>query len=93
MLNQVIIVGRLTSEVEDNKITLAVQRIFKNEEGIYETDFIPVIVQGGIESNMKEYCHKGDIVGIKGRTETREDKVVIIAEKVTFLSSKKKDEE
>ena len=38
MLNQVIIVGRLTSEVEDNKITLAVQRIFKNEEGIYEEE-------------------------------------------------------
>ena len=49
MLNQVVLVGRLTDDVEVVKtengksystITLAVQRSFKNSEGVYEADFI-----------------------------------------------------
>ena len=49
MLNQVVLVGRLTDnptviETENGKkytaINLAVQRAFKNSDGIYESDFI-----------------------------------------------------
>ena len=49
MLNQVVLVGRLTSdleakELEDGKkvtnMTLAIPRSFKNAEGEYETDFV-----------------------------------------------------
>ena len=48
--------------------------------------------------NTKEYCKKGDIVGVKGRIESHvyekndEKKYVteVIAERVTFLSSKDK---
>ena len=48
----------------------------------------------------KEYCRKGDLVGVKGRiqTNTREDEngdkkffMNIVAEKVTFLSSQSRD--
>lgn len=110
-MNQVVIVGRLTKdpevkELEDGKkvsnMTLAVQRSFKNEEGIYEADFINVNLWNGIAQNTAEYCKKGDIVGVKGRlqTSTYEDKesgdnkfrLDVVAEKVTFLSSKTKDE-
>lgn len=49
MLNQVVIVGRLTSDPEINEvengrkvtyITVAVPRTYKNVDGNYETDFI-----------------------------------------------------
>ena len=93
-------------EVNENKkaiISLAVPSNFKNEDGEYETDFIDCILWNGIASNIAEYCKKGDIVGVKGRIKT--DNIVnddgeiigkttlVIAEKVTFLSSKKEEKE
>lgn len=100
MLNQIILVGRLTKNVElneiDNKkqavITLAVNRAFKNEEGIYETDFIPVMLWNGVAEQTAEYLKKGDLLGVKGRIESNENKIIINAEKVTFLSSKSKED-
>ena len=111
MLNQIIIVGRLTKEPEIEKtsegkermqITLAVPRSYKNAEGEYETDFIDCVLWNTIASNTAEYCRKGDVLGVKGRiqtsnyeTETGEKKknTQIIAEKITFLASKKDKEE
>ena len=79
MLNQVILVGRLTSdletkELEDGKkvsnMTLAIPRSFKNADGEYETDFIDVVTFGQIADTTAEYCKKGDMIGVKGRVET-----------------------
>lgn len=89
MSNCVIIIGRLADEIKEGKIKLAVNRPFENKEGIYETDFIPIVLWGGTYESTKEYIHKGDLVGIKGRLETKDEKVYVIAEKLTFLSSKK----
>lgn len=58
---------------------------------------------GGISNNVKEICHshKGDLVGVRGRIQTtvEEDEegnklkyMDIIAEKVTFLPSRKTEE-
>lgn len=110
MLNQVVLVGRLTDDIEViskengkkvSSLVLAVQRSYKNSEGIYEADFIKCTLWNAVASSTSEYCHKGDIVGIKGRLQVNsyEDKdgtkkysTEVIAEKVTFLSSKKVDE-
>lgn len=110
MLNQVVLVGRLTKDPEvittesgkkASTVTLAVQRTYKNADGIYEADFINCILWDAIAANTSEYCHKGDIVGVKGRIQSRKyetsDKttkfvIEVIAEKVTFLSSKKTEE-
>lgn len=89
MLNNVMLVGRLLNEVADDVLELSVNRVNKNEDGIYESDIIPMIVWEGITKQMKEYCKKGDLIGVRGRLETRDDKVVVIGEKVTFLSSNK----
>lgn len=99
MLNQIVLVGRIVEkptliEKENKKywqITLAVNRSFKNEEGIYETDFVPIVLWQGIAENVVEYCNKGDIVGAKGRIEMADDKIQIVAEKITFLSNKKEE--
>lgn len=102
MLNQVVIVGRLVEDIKTEKVndaerrvlTLAVPRPFKNVDGTYDTDFINCVLWNGIANNTAEYCKKGDVVGIKGRLQTDENKTIqIIAEKVTFLSSNKEEKE
>lgn len=110
MLNQVMVVGRLVSdpevkELESGKevanITIAVNRSYKNAEGVYETDFIDCVLWEAIASNTTEYCRKGDVIGVRGRLQTevveQEDGTKkkytnVVAEKVTFLSAKKNDD-
>ena len=110
MLNQVVLVGRLTDDLEvtetekGKKVTtmiLAVQRTFKNADGVYEADFIKCTLWNAAASSTSEYCKKGDIIGLKGRLQVNsyEDKdgtkkysTEVIAEKVTFLSSKPLDD-
>lgn len=100
MLNQVVLVGRIAQDLEIKelesgrkvvKITLAVPRSFKNANGEYDTDFIDCIAFGGIAENTTEYCEKGDLVGVKGRVQKlgNEETIKIVAEKITFLASKK----
>ena len=82
-------------------ITVAVPRSYKNVEGTYDTDFIRCTLWNGIAETTCEYCKKGDIVGVKGRIQTSNyekdgEKVYatdIIAEKVSFLSSKRQETE
>ena len=90
---------------ENNKkrtlITVAVPRSYKNMEGNYETDFIRCTLWNVIAENTCEYCKKGDVIGVKGRIQTSNYEVEgekkysmdIIAEKVSFLSSKKQEAE
>ena len=109
MLNQTVIVGRIVKDPElketdsGKKVTniaLAVPRSFKNMNGEYETDYIPCVLWKGVAESTTQYCKKGELVGIKGRIqsrsyETEEEKryvVELIAEKVTFLTSKNKEE-
>lgn len=106
MHNIVYLIGRLTEdpekkELEDGKdmltINLAVQRSYKNEDGIYETDFIRCILWNGIATNTAEYCKRGDLVGVKGRLQTRKYEVneevkyitEVIVDRISFLASKK----
>ena len=79
MLNQIVLVGRLTKDPEiithDNNIKrtavdLAVPRSYKNVDGVYETDYIKCVLWNGIAKNTCEYCKKGDLIGVKGRIQT-----------------------
>lgn len=107
MVNQIILVGRLvkTPELEltdsgkkISTITLAVPRTYKNLNGEYDTDFIDCTLWTGVAENTSEYCKTGDILGVRGRVQsriiekddgTKYKKMEIIAEKVSFLSSTK----
>ena len=111
MLNQIVIVGRLVRDPELKEsengspfttVTLAVPRSYKNIDGNYDTDFIDCRLWDGIAQNANEFCKKGDLLGVKGRIETRnvekDEKIThiteLIAEKITSLSSgKSKTEE
>lgn len=98
MLNQIVLVGRLVQDPEIKElekvgyITLAVSRSYKNANGEYDTDLIPVTLFKGIAENTKAYCKKGDMVGVRGRIECENGKINLIAEKVSFLSSRKESE-
>ena len=110
MLNQSILVGRIVRDPEvretenGNKvtnITLAVQRPYKNVNGEYDTDYISCVLWKGVAETTAEYCSKGDLIGVRGRIQTRSidlpdetwhNLMEVIAERVTFLSSKKTDE-
>lgn len=81
-------------------ITLAVPRSYKNSNGEYDTDFISCVLWRGIAENTVEYCKKGDLLGVKGHIRThiieddeeiRKKVMEVVADKVTFLSSKSKD--
>ena len=110
VLNQIVLVGRLVKmpevfTTESGKrmtyLTLAIPRTFKNSAGEYDTDFIDCVLWNTVAETTSEYCKQGDLIGIKGRVQSRmvedEDgnnykKIEIVAEKVTFLSSKKEEE-
>lgn len=98
MLNQFIIVGRIVKDLEkeSNIITIAIPRHYKNEDGEYDTDFVDVAIDGTLAKTTIEYCKKGDIIGVKGsiRSEITNDirKMILVAERVNFLSNKKADE-
>lgn len=100
MLNQIVLVGRLANqpklekdekEKESVKITLAVPRSYKNTEGVYETDFVPCILSNGLVSNSLEYLNQGDLIGVKGTVKSDDNGIKIQVEKLTFLSSKTKE--
>lgn len=111
MMNQIVIVGRLTKDPEvvkseDGKersqITLAVPRSYKNADGEYDTDFVDCVLWGGVAENTAEYCKKGDLIGLKGRIQTsnyetedgeKRKSTQIVAEKITYLASRKEKEE
>jgi len=111
MYNSVYLIGRLTANPElaaskNGKkvmsINLAVQRSYKNSDGIYEADFIRCVLWEGIASRTAEFCHKGDLVGVRGqlRTSTYETeegekkfKMEVVVEKISFLSTSNTSEE
>ncbi len=105
MHNFVGLIGRLTDNPELKKydegktrlsINLAVQRDYKSEDGLYGTDFIRCVLWNGIANHVNEYCHKGDLLAVKGRLQSRsyeeneEKKYIseVIVDRVSFLSSR-----
>ena len=80
MVNQIVLVGRIarTPEIritENGKkmatLTLAVPRNYKNSNGEYDTDFLDCTLWSAVAESTSEYCETGDMIGIKGRLQTR----------------------
>ncbi len=80
MINNVVLIGRLTRDVELRYMptnvavatfTLAVNRNFKNADGEREADFINCIMWRQQAENLANWTKKGMLVGITGRIQTR----------------------
>lgn len=111
MLNQIVLVGRIVKTPElrttengkkTTTVTLAVPRNYKNMNGEYDTDFLDCTLWTNVAENTVEYCQSGDMVGVKGRIQTRvitaddgskKKKTEIVAEKVTFLAQSPNNKE
>lgn len=81
MLNQVVLIGRLTQDPELRytpgngvavaKFTVAVDRPFANQQGERDTDFIPVVTWRKLAENCANYLSKGRLVAVSGRLQIR----------------------
>lgn len=104
-MNKVIIIGRLTKDVELletqggtplARLSVAVNRSYKNSNGEREADFFNVTVWGNQAENCRKYLEKGRQVAIQGelRNDTYTDKngdkrtsTTINAQEVEFIGS------
>ena len=80
MINNVVLVGRMTRDAElrytpSNQavatFTLAVNRNFKNQNGEREADFINCVIWRQQAENLVNWAKKGTLVGVTGRIQTR----------------------
>ena len=80
MINRTVLVGRLTNDPElkytGNGVavatfTVAVNRTFTNSNGEREADFIRCQMWRKAAENFCNFTHKGSLVGIDGRIQTR----------------------
>ena len=105
MINRVVLVGRLTKDPVLRKtangasvtsFTLTCTRRYK-QEGQPDADFINTVVWNKTADSVSQYTHKGSLVGVEGRIQTRsyDDKdgkrvyvTEVVADSVQFLESK-----
>lgn len=109
MLNRVVLIGRLTRDVELKflpngtpvaNFTLAVDRPFA-KDGEREADFIPIVVWRKQAENCANYIGKGSLVAVDGRMQVRSYEqdgkrryvTEVVADSVRFLDSRKKQEQ
>ncbi|HEO2460457.1 TPA: single-stranded DNA-binding protein [Streptococcus agalactiae] len=80
MINNVVLIGRLTRDVElrytpsniaNATFNLAVNRNFKNAAGDREADFINCVMWRQQAENLTNWTKKGMLIGITGRIQTR----------------------
>ncbi|MBR1862643.1 MAG: single-stranded DNA-binding protein [Ruminococcus sp.] len=85
MLNRVILMGRITQDLEVRQtpngqsvvtFNIAVDRNFKNQNGEYDTDFITCVAWRQQAEFIGRYFGKGRMIAIEGnlRTRTYDDK-------------------
>lgn len=91
MLNQVAVVGRIYKMEKSEGgmfITLKVSRPYKNDEGLYEDDYIKVFANENIMSKAQDLLKENDLIGVKGMLKSQNDIMQVYAEKLTYLAYK-----
>ena len=80
MYNKVIMIGRLTSTPELHKtnndksvarVTIAINRRFKVQNGEREAAFINIVVWGKLAETLASYASKGSLISVDGELRTR----------------------
>lgn len=99
-MNTFVLTGRIVKDVKLEKdkdgakwctVVLSVTRTVKNDKGLYDTDFIDVILKNELATNVTEYCKKGDTVGVRGRIERlSDDNMKLVADRLSFLRGERK---
>lgn len=107
MINSIVLVGRLTADpdirytqsgVAVARLSIAVDRNFKNAKGEKETDFINAVAWRKAAELIGQYTAKGNLIGVRGSLQTRKytDKdgnnriaYEVVVEDFQFLESKR----
>ena len=80
MYNKVVLIGRLVAAPELHKtstdksvarVTVAVNRRYKDQNGERETDFVNVVVWGKLAETLASYASKGSLISVDGELRTR----------------------
>lgn len=80
MINNVVLVGRLTADPNLRytasgtgvaTFTLAVNRNFTNQDGNRDADFINCVIWRKSAETLANYAKKGTLLGVTGRIQTR----------------------
>jgi len=80
LINNVVLVGRLTRDVElrytangtaVGSFTVALDRPFTNQNGEKDTDFINCVAWRKTAETLANFTRKGSLVGVTGRIQTR----------------------
>ncbi len=92
MVNEVILVGRITGDIRQDPhhplsylISLEVVRHFRNSDGLYEADIIDVSVWSGKAKSIEKISLHPGFLAVKGRLEPCGSKLAVVAEKATLL--------
>jgi hypothetical protein len=90
MINLVTFVGRINYiYTEDNILEIkGTKIIYKDEIKVGEEEvYIPVIVGDSMMKHIQQYCNIDDVVGVKGWLKNRDGKLIVMADKLTFLTA------
>lgn len=101
MTNTTLLVGRLitgpTEKIIDGDktityITVSVDDLLEKDKKV----LIDCIIWDDLTNNIRQYCHSGSIIGVRGRLGNviidGNNNTYVIVEKLTFLESKKESE-
>lgn len=105
MMNRVVLVGRITKDPElrytNSNIavvtfTLAVNRMYTDQSGERQADFIQCVVWRKQAENLARYVTKGALLGVDGRIQTRQYEsdqgtryiTEVVCDSVQFLETK-----
>ncbi len=90
-MNQAIFIGRLRETIKMKNYTILIfehKRSYKNLDGEYESDLLPVYAYPIPPLNIEN----GDLVGVKGKLETMDGQLIIRAERFSILNMYKEQE-
>lgn len=80
MFNRITLIGRTTTDPSliytkngnaVSRMTLAVDRKYKDEKGNNKADFIPIVIWGKLAETVAQYLKKGKLTAVDGSLEIR----------------------
>ena len=79
-MTKVVLIGRTTADPSlvytkngnaVAKVTLAVDRKYKNANGEKQTDFVPLVIWGKLGETVAQYVSKGKMIAVDGELQIR----------------------
>ena len=83
-MNNVMLLGKFISVTKSNNQTSYINISISDKT-------IPVMINNNISKTIKKYCYPNDTIGIKGIIDIKENTIIIVAEKISFLQAKRAD--